>query len=61
MDDDTLVCPWCGSDNIRRHSLPGDWWIQCDECGEEDKPIKYGDWLSSQEGPHMIPDGYNEQ
>ncbi len=59
MRDETPVCPCCGTHNIRMAGKHG--WIECDDCGEEGHAVQYGDWLTGQEGPHMIPNGYAEQ
>ena len=58
ISDHTLVCPHCGSPNLRMIDMHG--WCECRNCGEEEHAVQYGDWLTSQEDHHMIPDGYNE-
>ena len=57
--DFTLVCQHCGSTNIITAGKHG--WVECGECGEIDHAVACGDWLSGQEGPHQIPEGYAEQ
>lgn len=56
-NDADLVC-CCGSTNIRMLAKHG--YAECQDCGEEGYSVAYADWLTSQEGSHMIPDNYAE-
>lgn len=58
MHDTTPVCQLCGSPDIRMSDKHG--WVICDDCGEDGPSMQYGDWITGQETPHMIPDGYAE-
>lgn len=59
MDDLTLVCPFCGSPDLKPKGKHG--WCECNECGEEDHAVHYGDFLTGQEDLNMIPPRYAEQ
>jgi len=52
------VCQECGSSEIQMSGKHG--WVVCDDCGCDGPAADYDDWVTSQEGPHMIPEGYAE-
>ena len=61
MTDHDLVCPACGSDDLRMRDGHG--WCECQDCGEVEHAIQRQDYEPSevQQGLILIPEGYNEQ